>query len=56
MIYAFTCECGSTREIEQSIHTEIISPICTDCYSSMYRVWSSPGITFKGPGFYSNGG
>jgi hypothetical protein len=25
MIYAFTCECGSTREIEQSIHTEIIS-------------------------------
>lgn len=56
MIYAFACDCGSTREIEQSIHSEIIPPICTDCYGSMSRVWSSPGITFKGPGFYSNGG
>ena len=56
MIYAFTCDCGSTREIEQSIHSEIIAPICTDCYGSMSRVWSSPGITFKGGGFYSTGG
>jgi predicted nucleic acid-binding Zn ribbon protein len=56
MIYAFKCECGNTREIEQSIHADIINPMCTDCHSSMSRVWSSPGITFKGDGFYSTGG
>ena len=56
MIYAFKCECGSTREIEQSIHDDVITPMCTDCHSSMSRIWSSPAITFKGPGFYSNGG
>ncbi len=56
MIYAFKCDCGSTREIEQSIHVEIINPICTDCHQSMSRSWSSPAVTFKGPGFYSNGG
>jgi hypothetical protein len=26
MIYAFKCDCGSTREIEQSIHAEIVEP------------------------------
>jgi predicted nucleic acid-binding Zn ribbon protein len=56
VIYSFNCECGSTRELEQSIHAKIIEPICTDCHRSMYRVWSSPAITFKGKGFYSNGG
>jgi putative FmdB family regulatory protein len=56
MIYSFNCECGSTRELEQSIHTEVIEPMCTDCHKSMQRVWSSPAITFKGKGFYSNGG
>jgi predicted nucleic acid-binding Zn ribbon protein len=56
MIYAFKCECGSTREIEQSIHAEIITPMCTDCHQYRSRSWSSPAVTFKGPGFYSNGG
>jgi predicted nucleic acid-binding Zn ribbon protein len=56
MIYSFKCECGSTRDIEQSIHAEIIEPICTDCHQSMSRSWSSPAITFKGKGFYSTGG
>jgi predicted nucleic acid-binding Zn ribbon protein len=56
MIYSFKCQCGSTRDIEQSIHAEIVEPICTDCHQSMSRSWSSPAITFKGPGFYSNGG
>jgi hypothetical protein len=32
VIYSFKCECGSTRELEQSIHAEIIEPICTDCH------------------------
>jgi len=56
MIYSFKCECGNTRDLEQSIHAEVIEPICTDCHRSMYRIWEAPGITFKGDGFYVNGG
>jgi predicted nucleic acid-binding Zn ribbon protein len=56
MIYSFKCECGSTRDIEQSIHSEIIEPMCTDCHRSMSRSWSSPTIIFNGKGFYSTGG
>lgn len=56
MIYSFKCECGNTKDIEQSIHSEVEEPMCTDCNDPMYRCWSSPAITFKGPGFYSNGG
>jgi predicted nucleic acid-binding Zn ribbon protein len=53
MIYSFKCECGNTRDVEQSIHAEIEEPMCTDCHESMTRIWSSPAITFKGVGFYS---
>jgi predicted nucleic acid-binding Zn ribbon protein len=53
MIYSFKCECGSTRDIEQSIHAAIEEPMCTDCHKSMSRCWSSPAITFKGKGFYT---
>ena len=56
MIYSFKCECGSTRDIEQSIHADIVEPMFTDCHQMMSRSWSSPAITFKGPGFYTNGG
>ena len=51
MIYSFNCECGSTRDLEQSIHAAIEEPMCTDCHQMMSRSWSSPAITFKGPGF-----
>jgi predicted nucleic acid-binding Zn ribbon protein len=53
MIYSFKCECGNTRDVEQSIHAEIEEPMCTDCHESMTRIWSSPAITFKGVGFYT---
>ena len=53
MIYSFKCECGNTRDVEQSIHAEIVEPICTDCHESMSRCWSSPAVTFKGTGFYT---
>jgi predicted nucleic acid-binding Zn ribbon protein len=53
MIYSFKCQCGNTIDIEQSIHAEIVEPVCTDCHQSMSRSWSSPAITFKGTGFYT---
>lgn len=53
MIYSYSCECGSTLDIERSIHEESVSPTCYDCKKTMGRVWSSPAITFTGKGFYT---
>lgn len=53
MIYSFKCECGNIRDVEQSIYAEVIEPMCTDCQQSMYRIYTSPAIAFKGNGFYT---
>lgn len=53
MIYDYKCKCGSTLQVERSIHEEASNPVCYDCHESMERVWSSPPVTFIGKGFYS---
>ena len=53
MIYTYSCECGSTLDIERSIHEDAIAPTCYDCKKTMARVWTPPVITFNGNGFYS---
>jgi len=53
LIYSFKCECGNTRDVEQSIYAEVVEPMCTDCQESMYRCWSPTATIFKGKGFYS---
>ena len=52
MIYGYKCKCGSSIEIERSIHEEALAPLCIDCHETMTRVWDTPAITFKGAGFY----
>ena len=52
MIYGYKCKCGSTIEIERSMHEEALAPLCIDCHETMTRVWDTPAITFKGAGFY----
>jgi putative FmdB family regulatory protein len=57
MTYEYKCDkCGNVYTIERSIHEEEVAPICVGCRQSMSRVWSSPGVAFKGSGFYSTGG
>jgi putative FmdB family regulatory protein len=47
--YDFKCNvCQEIKEV-----TEPIPPACTTCGEQMVRVWSAPGIQFKGSGFYS---
>ena len=53
MIYTYSCVCGSTLDVERSIHEESTFPTCYDCKKTMSRVWSSPAITFTGKGFYT---
>ena len=52
-IYEYKCQANSHRYQEnrkadqpQSLKT------CPKCGSDMLRVYGSPGIQFKGPGFY----
>ena len=54
MLYEYKCnKCKSVLEIERSIHAEANAPLCIDCHELMDRVWNTPGISFKGSGFYS---
>jgi putative FmdB family regulatory protein len=49
-IYEFKCLiCNSQYEVMREMGEER-QPVC--CGISMERVWSAPGIIFKGPGFY----
>ena len=48
--YEFRCEeCLAYQETQ--IHFEV-GPECPVCYRTMKRVWSAPGVQFKGSGFY----
>ena len=53
-LYDYKCsKCGIVREIHINLGEET-QPIC--CDTNMERVWTVPGVQFKGPGFYSTGG
>jgi putative FmdB family regulatory protein len=57
MQYDYRCpDCNTVLTIERSIHEEPRDPSCFVCHITMVRKWDSPGITFKGKGFYSTGG
>jgi putative FmdB family regulatory protein len=47
-------KCSTCTEIIET--DENIPPVCTTCYSTMTRVWSTVAVKFNGSGFYSTGG
>lgn len=52
-IYNYRCnECKEETEVKQRI-TEDPLTTCDKCYGELKRVIGSPGIVFKGVGFYS---
>lgn len=49
-IYEFRCAvCGISLTTDQSVLGEIVAPLC--CSQLADRVWSSPGVIFKGEGW-----
>jgi putative FmdB family regulatory protein len=51
-VYDYQCEkCGDIVEICHSMIDDTIRH-CIKCDSQLKRVYSTPGIVFKGPGFY----
>ena len=48
--YEYRCdECKSFVEVTERYE---FGPECVQCGRNMSRVWSAPGIQFKGSGFY----
>lgn len=57
MTYEYECaKCKNTYTIERSMYATEVMPVCVTCHESMTRVWAVGGISFKGDGFYVNGG
>ena len=54
--YDYRCEaCGKTFEVFQSFSDEPLTD-CPDqaCTGTVKKIFSAPGISFKGSGFYKN--
>lgn len=53
-LHDYKCvECGEVREVHVPIQTAPASLQSCDCGGIMRKVFSAPGIIFKGSGFYS---
>ena len=53
-IYEFRCAvCGMALTVDGSVHGETVAPLC--CGQLADRVWSSPGVLFKGTGWGHQG-
>lgn len=44
--------CNDDESYMETKEHYIIGPACPVCDKNMSRVWSAPGIQFKGSGFY----
>jgi putative FmdB family regulatory protein len=54
MTYDYECPgCGDVRSVERKMIDPEATYICTNCNRNLERKWSSPAVTFKGPGFYT---
>jgi putative FmdB family regulatory protein len=52
-IYEYACiECDTKNEISRKVDEQETIPTCISCGYRMMRVYSAPGISFKGSGFY----
>jgi putative FmdB family regulatory protein len=52
-IYEYACiECDTKQEINRKVNEQETIPSCIACGYRMIRVYSAPGISFKGSGFY----
>ena len=51
-MYEYRCPiCNTQMELELSMDHDLVR--CTDCGAQANRIYSVPGIVFKGKGFYS---
>lgn len=54
-MYEYRCPiCNNQMELELSMEHDLVR--CNDCNALANRIYSAPGIVFKGKGFYKTGG
>jgi putative FmdB family regulatory protein len=52
-MYEYRCPlCNTQMELELSMDHDLVR--CTDCGAQANRIYSVPGLVFKGKGFYTN--
>ena len=52
-MYEYRCPiCNTQMELELSMDHDLVR--CTDCGAQANRIYSVPGLVFKGKGFYVN--
>lgn len=52
-MYDYRCPmCNMTWELELSMEHDLVR--CNDCGTQANRIFSAPGVVFKGSGFYTN--
>jgi len=53
-IYQYECtECKEITDVVRGITESAPDPFCESCNSTLKRVYSNIGVTFRGSGFYS---
>ena len=51
-IYEYRCrDCGESLEVRQAFTDDALTE-CPNCSGSLRKLFSTPGISFKGSGFY----
>lgn len=54
MIFEYVCDkCGTKYDANGRIGAPPETPMCTTCGNATRRLFSRPGITYHGSGFYS---
>ena len=52
-MYDYRCPiCNTQMELELSMDHDLVR--CTSCGAQANRIYSAPGLVFKGKGFYTN--
>ena len=56
--YEYLCEVGHRVIQQRAMNEEQTDFLCSapECQAQLKRVYSTPGVLFKGSGFYSTGG
>ena len=54
-VYVFKCAvCGAVFEKRCQVNDDLSELVCPNNHTKIHRVYSSPYVIFKGPGFYVN--
>lgn len=51
----YSYKCGACGHVADIVHgmSEIVTPVCVECGSSMSKKFGVAAVTFNGEGFYS---